>query len=600
MSNFRKFLDFLSRAERREFIAILAIAVSHSLIQLVAIGMIIPFVTLLMNPETLSNNETLSNLFALSGIPTEQLFTLLIGGLVLVLQLSSSALAAFTLWISVRFAWRNQVRISCLLLQTYLTAPYVASLRRNSAETIRNVLFESLVFCNGILLPTIRFASQFAVFLAIACLMLVISPTITAIAVIMFGIAYIALYRFVRPRIKYEGQRTLDANKARLLTANEAFGSLKELKILKQDAVFTARYAVPAEAAADATIVHQLLTMTPKFLMEGVAFSLAIGGLLVSHAYADKMQAVIPLASAFLVAAYRLLPAIQEMYRSVASITAHIPTLNTLHNDLPKITVGQLPLQTRKDIALPFNEKIVFKNVSYTYPAEPNTTIKDLSLSISHNRIVAFVGLTGAGKSTAADLLMGLLTPQTGTISIDGQPLTEINMPNWQQKIGYVPQHIFLIDDSITANISFGLPSAEIDTERVITAAKAARIHDFIEKELPDGYQTKVGERGVRLSGGQRQRIGLARALYRNPDLLILDEATSALDQSTEAEVHQEIFHLTKDKTVVLVSHRMTAIKNCDMIYVFDQGRVVDQGRYDELSGRSPVFKKLSQQSEQD
>jgi len=288
-----------------------------------------------------------------------------------------------------------------------------------------------------------------------------------------------------------------------------------------------------------------------------------------------------------------MFPAVQQVYQSLAWLRSSRTVLDRVHSDMQEAT-GQLP-PTRGAIGGLFLEKqLELSHVVYAYPATDRPALHGLSLTIQARTTVGIVGGTGAGKTTAVDVMLGLLTPQKGALKVDGVPITSDHMRAWQNTIGYVPQQIFLVDDSVAANIAFGIPADQVDHAAVEQAAKVANLHDFIMSELPQGYQTFVGERGVRLSGGQRQRIGIARALYHDPNVLILDEATSALDNLTERAVMEAVHNLSHEKTIIMIAHRLSTVKDCDTIFLMEKGRLVAQGRYDELAAENETFRRMT------
>jgi ABC-type bacteriocin/lantibiotic exporters, contain an N-terminal double-glycine peptidase domain len=283
------------------------------------------------------------------------------------------------------------------------------------------------------------------------------------------------------------------------------------------------------------------------------------------------------------------LPALQEAFHGLASARFNIAALNKLHRDLKGLAEARSSASRESDgTAAPpllLEEELALRKVSYTYPDADRPAIKNLSLAIPARSMVGFVGKTGSGKTTAVDLALGLLRPQEGEITIDGTPLRAKNLRRWQQTLGYVPQHIYLSDDTVARNIAFGVPRDQIDMETVREAARRAHILDYVEQDLPNRWETVVGERGVKLSGGQRQRIGIARALYHDPSVLVFDEATSALDQSTEAGVMEAIYDLEGEQTILIISHRLSTVQRADNIFMLEEGRKVGEGSYDELLG---------------
>jgi ABC-type multidrug transport system fused ATPase/permease subunit len=276
------------------------------------------------------------------------------------------------------------------------------------------------------------------------------------------------------------------------------------------------------------------------------------------------------------------MPALQQIYASCTAISFLSPSLNKLYSDLKENNIGALNENQDQGI-LSLNKKISLRNIKYNYPNTSRAAIKDVSLDIPAKATIGLVGATGSGKTTTVDIILGLLEPQKGTLEVDSQIITNQNSRSWQRSIGYVPQYIYLSDDTIEGNIAFGIDPKDIDKEAVEKASKIANLHNFVIDELPQNYQTTVGERGVRLSGGQRQRIGIARALYNNPQLLILDEATSALDNETEQAVMDAVNNLSQNMTIILIAHRLNTVKNCDIIFKLDDGKLIDQGSFDEI-----------------
>jgi ABC-type multidrug transport system fused ATPase/permease subunit len=334
--------------------------------------------------------------------------------------------------------------------------------------------------------------------------------------------------------------------------------------------------------------------MIPKFALETIAF----GGLLLIVLYLlytrRGLSLVLPLIGLYTFAGYRLLPALQAIFWGAAQVRFNGAALDVLRD------VSSAPYNSVREVdlnggtALPFNSVLELKGVTFYYPGTDAPVIEDLNLSIRSGSSVAFVGRTGSGKTTIADLILGLLSPSAGCIRADDVEITDENRSQWQRNLGYVPQEIYLTDDTVARNIALGIPDERIDIVAVQRAAQVAKIHDFIVNELPEGYQAKVGERGIRLSGGERQRVGIARALYQNPGVLVLDEATSALDGATEEAVFHTIESVGRARTLIIVAHRLTTVRHCDVLYVVEAGRIVARGKYDELMMSCPEFRRLA------
>jgi ABC-type multidrug transport system fused ATPase/permease subunit len=374
-----------------------------------------------------------------------------------------------------------------------------------------------------------------------------------------------------------------------------------------REAHFLQRYEPAANVFAQTMATSQVLGQVPRYAIEGLGFGVIMGAMLFLLANGHGLQAALPMASAFVVAGYRLLPALQNIYQGFAQWRFNQSVIDTLQDDLagreqPRAEfTGQRPGRPNavssvdSETTLAFEEAIELRNVTYTYPMSDTPSLHDISLTIPRNSFVALTGATGAGKTTLADIVLGLLEPSSGCLCVDGKTVDSENRSEWQAKLGYVPQDIYLTDSTIASNIAYGLAEEETDFTAVERAARIANIHDFILQNLPDGYDTVVGERGVRLSGGQRQRIGIARALYHDPSVIVLDEATSALDNETERRIVDELDAMRGGRTLIVIAHRLTTVQKCHEVFVLDNGRIAARGGYSDLVARSAEFRKLAQ-----
>jgi ABC-type multidrug transport system fused ATPase/permease subunit len=423
-----------------------------------------------------------------------------------------------------------------------------------------------------------------------------LNPLVAAAAVGIIGGGYGLLYMILRARMRQLGRNRLRANTGRFKAANESFGAIKEIKVAGREKAFLDRYGAEAKRFADAMAAHQIIKNLPRHLVEIVGLGSVLLMVLLLVAVGYETTEVGPLVAVYIVAGHRLFPCFQRIYQGVSGLRADGPVVHALYTDLSDAVGGDHgPLDSVELVAkLPFTKAIELQDVTFAYPACEYPAIKGLSLKIPCGTSVAFVGETGAGKTTLADIIIGLLQCQKGRILVDGVELTDDNKRQWRANLGYVPQHIYLMDDSIARNIAFGVPDSKIDPAAVEWAARIANLHDFVINELPDGYNTVVGERGIRLSGGQRQRIGIARALYHDPELLVLDEATSALDNATEDAVQKAIDQAAEAKTLIIIAHRLSTVRNCDLVYVLKKGRIIAQGSYEDLLDGSPQFRALA------
>jgi len=515
--------------------------------------------------------------------------------LVLGLLIFSNVFNALTYWWTLEFDNRLNYTLARRLLAQYLARPYSFFVNRNTAELGKNVLVEVRTVITGVLGAGMKFLSSTLVCVFILLLLVAIDPYVAIMIMTIVGVAYAGMYRLARGRLAKIGRERVHANSMKYRIADEALRGIKDLKILGRESVFLERFAGHAWRHALSNVTAGIISELPKYALEVIAFG---GILLIVLYYLGAEQGsgqMIPLLALYAFAGYRLLPAVQRVFASVTTVRVNLHALDVLHRDLteeldksdPNPVVAGFNLPE----ALPFTRELVLRNVSFCFSGTRSTVLDEINLIIARHSSVGLVGATGAGKTTLVDLILGLLTPTSGRILVDGVELGGANLVRWRCNVGYVPQNIFLTDDTITNNIAFGVAEQDIDRAAVINAARIANLQEFIEKELPGGYETVIGERGVRLSGGQRQRVGIARALYRDPEVLIMDEATSSLDGITEEAVIEALHTLSGKKTLITIAHRLTTVKECDVIYIMERGRIASHGTYDALLKTSPWFK---------
>ena len=388
------------------------------------------------------------------------------------------------------------------------------------------------------------------------------------------------------------GDQALTARRSLLAIATEAFGSVKELKISGREGFYLDQFSASSLRFARGQIAYNLIAATPRYLVEATAFGAIIFVVLFLLKSGRDLQAALPYLVLYAFTGYRLMPTFQALFQNLTTMRANWPSVELLECEVqlkasaPTAYCAVEPMQFNRDIRLDM--------ISYTYPQAATPALQGLNIEIRKNTTVGFVGKSGAGKTTIVDIVLGLLSPTEGRLVIDDIEVTPANMRAGNRTSDMFPQQIYLADASIARNIAFGIPQDQIDMTKVEAAARAAQLHEFIVNELPEGFNSNVGERGVKLSGGQRQRIGIARALYHNPPVLVLDEATSALDGLTEEAVVEAIHNLSHAKTILTIAHRITTVVDCDVIFVLERGRVVDQGSYAELTGRNQRFRDMA------
>ena len=451
---------------------------------------------------------------------------------------------------------------------------------KHSSNIGTTILSEVQSLIGGGMAPLMDLISKGLIAITLIILLIITDPKIAIIVGFSLGSAYILIFYFVRRTLNKLGKERLKNNHLRFTVVSEAFGAVKEIKITGLESNYINRFSKSAEIYAKTQSSSKLINQLPRLILEAIAF----GGILLVILYIisqkGSFNSAIPIISLYVFAGYRLMPALQTIYASFTQLTFIGPSLKKLYEEL--MDLKKINVDNDKNKIIP-KDKICLKNINFFYPGSSRVSIKNLNLNINARSSVGFIGSTGSGKSTLVDIMMGLLEPQDGSLEIDGKVIDKKNIRSWQRSIGYVPQNIFLFDDTVEANIAFGEDSIKIDKNKVEKVSKIANLHEFVINELPNKYQTTIGERGVRLSGGQRQRIGIARALYYDPQVLILDEATSALDNETEKAVMEAINNLGKNVTIILIAHRLGTVKMCDKIVVIEKGEIKNTGRFADL-----------------
>lgn len=560
-------------------------------VEIISISLIMPFMALISNPELVNTNTYLHTVYQFLNLSSVNRFIFTLGLVVLVFLLISNSYAAIVTWVSLRFSFLQGHIIGKRLLTGYLSQPYVFFLDRHSSVLVKNITGEVGRLIGMVLNPFLILVKAVFVTLCILLLLFIIDPTLALTICAILGGLYTILSYTVRKRLTQIGNKVIALRDRQSKCIHEALQGVKDIKLLGKEEAVLAEFEQTSSVAAAYEAQTNAFAALPRYLLEVIAF----GGILLIILYLLKVKhditQVLPLISLYAFAGYRLMPLLQNIINSLANIRYNLPAMQELQKEL-KFCKSFAALPSETAIApIAFNEKLTFRHVNYAYPSMTKNIIQDLSLTIYKNTTVGFVGKTGSGKTTTIDLLLGLLDPNQGGIYLDDTLLTPQNMRAWQNHIGYVSQHIYLHDTSIAKNIALGIVDEEIDLDRVKYVSQLAHIDEFIVKELPCGYQTVVGEQGVRLSGGQRQRIAIARALYHEPQVLIFDEATSALDSETERAVMEALDSLNHKKTIILVAHRLTTLRNCDNIFVLEEGHLVDQGRYSDLVLSNNIFK---------
>jgi len=593
MKNLKKILFLLKPKEKRSALILLVMVIFMGLMEVAGVLSIMPFIVVLSNPEIIETNNILKDTYEISklfGVKSINNFLIFLGVVVFLVLTFSIFFKALTLYAQIRYSTMRELSIGKRLIENYLHQPYVWYLNRNSSEIGKNILNEvSFVVGNGIK-PLIELVSQSIIVVFLIVLLIIVDPKISLIIGILFIIFYGTIYMFSKNFLSRIGQERTLLNTKRFKIVAEAFGAAKEVKMGRLESKYVKRFEDVALPLTKHTASSSIVSNMPRYALELITF----GGILLITLYFLSLNKdfnnIVPIISLYAFAGYRLMPAMQKIFTAITQLRYIGPGLDALYKDVKSLE----PFTPHKDkYSLKPEKHILLNGIDFTYPNETKKTLNKINFKISVNNVVGIVGATGSGKSTTVDIILGLLEPEKGSLEIDDKIINRYNKRAWQSSIGYVPQQIYLTDDTISSNIAFGIDPEFINYENVERAAKLANIHDFISHELPLKYNTIVGERGVRLSGGQRQRIGIARALYTNPKILIFDEATNSLDSYTENSVLQAISNNKNKMTIIIITHRLTTLKECDKIFLIDNGELKGEGKFNELKNNNNYFKQL-------
>lgn len=578
MINFSKIHALLTPAERRSAMVLLALMMVGMLLETLGIGLIIPAITLMMQGDLVARYPIIESILSFLGNPSQtELISATMLGLVGV-YLVKNLFLAFLIWKQTHFTFDVQSTISQRLFTNYLRQPYTFHLQRNSAELVRNVTSEVGLF-TGVMTSALLLLTELMVVIGIVILLLLVEPLGALIVAVVLGGSAWGFHRMTRARITRWGVERQLHDGLRIQHLQQGLGGAKDVKLLGREREFLAQFHTHNIQSARMWKLQTTLLNFPRLMFELLAVTgLAI--LVISMLSQGRdMTSIIPTLGLFAAAAFRLMPSVNRVLNSAQVLRYGLPVINTLYEEIKLIS----PEPAVQHIIRPevFKNELSLTNVTYQYPGTTSPALDGISINIRKGESIGLIGSSGSGKSTLVDVILGLLAPSGGLVEVDEKNIQQ-DLRQWQDQIGYVPQSIYLTDDTLRRNVAFGLPNEQIDDLAVRRAIKAAQLEEFVST-LPEGLETEVGERGIRLSGGQRQRIGVARALYHDPAVLVLDEATSALDGATERGVMEAVTALQGSKTIIVVAHRLSTVENCDRLFRLEHGKVVDEGTVAEI-----------------
>lgn len=597
-SIFKKLYSFLTSRNKKKLLLVILTSIFSSIMQTVGVASILPFIAIVSDPTFVEKNEKLKLLQSFSGITDVRDFLFFVGVLVLILFITANLTIIFSQWLRHQFIRTTKHNFTVALFKHYLQQPYPFHIEHNTAKLLNNLTVQIERAINLGFTSFINCIANISTILFILILLLFIQPYIALSTFLFLGLSYGLLYWLGQAKMGSLGVELSHLSSKHLTCLNEALNGIKELIVLGRHAQYLDHFIPISEKIAHHRAYFEIRSTLPRYVIEIVAFS----GILILTLYFvhsnENSQLIIPYLALYGFAGYRLMPALQATFQAFSALKFNEDAIKSFCDELEhSIEINHIETADVEQSSCAekgcLNESLTLNNLCYRYPNAEKNAISNFSFVIKAKTSVGIVGRSGAGKTTLMDIILGLLYPTTGDIFIDNEKLTATNIKQWQHNLGYVPQTIFLTDASVSENIAFGIVPDQIDEEAVIRAAKMANIHDFIISDSQAGYRSIIGERGIRLSGGQRQRIGIARALYHDPDILILDEATSALDTPTEQAINNEVNQLAKAKTILIIAHRLTTIRNCNQIIVMENGEIIDTGTYAELSNNSANFQKL-------
>jgi ATP-binding cassette, subfamily B, bacterial PglK len=572
-SVFKNVYSILTPGERKGAIVLLGLMVIGMFLETLGIGLVVPLIGLMMQDDLAARYPLIQPTLDKLGNPDRETLTLwFVLGLVGV-YLLKNAFLAFLTWRQNSFTYGFMARLSQSLLAVYLRQPYAFHLRRNSAQLIRNITNEGDLFTSSVVVSALHLTAEALVVLGISVLLLSVEPVGAVIVSCVLLVAVWGFGRLTRAHIGRWGLARQFHGGLRLQHIQQGLGGVKDIKLLGREGEFLDKFAFHNLRYTRAVKLQNTLLQMPKLWLEMLAVTGLVILILIMLAQNRPLPVIVPVLGLFAAAAFRLMPSIVRIIGAVQNLRYGLPIIDLLNEEF-RLPVPVTEKQPPKVLA--FKQEIRLARVSYRYPEAETLALAEISVIIRKGETVGFIGPSGSGKSTLVDVILGLFAPTGGRVAVDGVDIQE-DLRGWQGQVGYVAQSIYLTDDTLTRNIAFGLPDAEIDEAAVMRAIRAAQLEELIDS-LPSGVETVVGERGIRLSGGQRQRIGIARALYHDPAVLVLDEATSALDTATENSVMGSVAALHGSKTIVIIAHRLTTVQHCDRLYRLQEGKIVEEG----------------------
>nr|WP_298414794.1 ABC transporter ATP-binding protein [uncultured Halomonas sp.] len=601
----KELYSLLTPKQRRKLLRLQILVILMSFAEIAGVLSIGPFMAVVADMSVLDGDGFWGDIYTATGFQSHENFLFWMGVLVLSILLVGNAFSIFTMWNLFIYAQQVGAQIGERLFQHYLFQPWLFHSSGSSATLTKQISQETSRVTDRIIQPLLQMSAKSILTGLMMTAIFIYNPKVALAGASIFAVAYFLLYRFVRIPLMRNGKTISEMQTKRFKLMGEGFGGIKDILLLGRQNIFSDRFSDASRKFARSQGVNQALSQAPRYAMELVAFgSVMLLILYLLKVYEGDLGDILPVLAVYALAGFKMLPSFQQIYSSFSYVKGNMAAFEAIRSDLKESYKRTVEIENRKvqleeeTKKLSVKEKIQIKNVSFTYPGKVDPALNEVNMSIPAKKTIGIVGSSGSGKSTVIDILLGLITPSKGELLIDDEPLISNDDSNkkvreWQNSLGFVPQAIFLSDNSIKENIAFGMEEENIDAENLSRAVKLAHLDDLIN-QLPEGLNTRVGERGVQLSGGQKQRIGIARALYHDADVLVFDEATSALDNISEKMIMDAIYEFVGKKTVIIIAHRLSTVKQCDLIFLMENGKVVDSGTYEELATNNKIFKKMA------
>ena len=560
--------------------------------EILGFGVIIPFLMVVSKPEVVHENIYIKTVYDIISPNSYNEFIIWIGLFIIVVFVFKNLYLFFVKYFQFSFTTSVHYKLTSRLFRSYLNSPYTFHLQRNSAQMLRNIGIV-LSIISGIFLPLIRILTDLLLIIFVVLILMMVDLLSALIIFGFIGLISATYFLILKRKQRDFGARYNHLNTMLIKQFNQGLGSIKESKILGREYFFDKLYSQYLLELNKISRWQQSINALPRYIIETSLVALILSVMFFTLAKGYDMTTILITLSFFGLASIRLMPSIGALNSSLNLIRFYTPGLEEVYSDLKMSESHKTPIKYEK-ISDPiiFQKEIKLDHIDFSYDSSEKPVLKHINFVIPKNNAVALVGETGAGKTTAVDIILGLLEPQHGNVLVDGVNIHE-KLTSWQRMAGYIPQQIYLMDDTIKANVALGLPDEEIDLKKVHNAVRLAQLEKFIN-ELPHGLNTTIGELGVRLSGGQRQRIGIARALYNDPELLIMDEATASLDNETERAFMESIESLSGKRTIIIIAHRLTTVEKVDTIFFMSKGKLLASGSYNELLEKSPEFRRIA------